>query len=104
MLILHGSRPTGVIDSCEGVSARTAGRAAQEDPASVRGEVANRFLPGDPLRGWHHGRVSIHRHRLNFDPCTAVMLAAKMATIPILVVFLFFQRQFIEGISLGGLK
>ena len=36
---------------------------------------------------------------------TAVMLAAaNMATIPILVVFLFFQRQLIEGISLSGLK
>lgn len=36
---------------------------------------------------------------------TAVMLAAaNMATIPILIVFLFFQRQLIEGISLSGLK
>ncbi len=36
---------------------------------------------------------------------TAVLLAAaNMATIPILIVFLFFQRQLIEGISLSGLK
>lgn len=36
---------------------------------------------------------------------TAVMLAAaNMATIPILIVFLFFQRQLIAGISLSGLK
>jgi multiple sugar transport system permease protein len=36
---------------------------------------------------------------------TAVMLAAaNMATIPILILFLFFQRQLIEGISLSGLK
>ena len=36
---------------------------------------------------------------------TAVMLAAaNMATIPILVLFFFFQRQLIEGISLSGLK
>ncbi len=36
---------------------------------------------------------------------TAVMLAAaNMATLPILVLFFFFQRQLIEGISLSGLK
>ena len=36
---------------------------------------------------------------------TAILLAAaNMATIPILIVFLFFQRQLIEGISLSGLK
>ncbi|MBA2520496.1 MAG: carbohydrate ABC transporter permease [Chloroflexia bacterium] len=36
---------------------------------------------------------------------TAILLAAaNMATIPILVIFLFFQKQLIEGISLSGLK
>lgn len=36
---------------------------------------------------------------------TAILLAAaNMATIPILIVFLFFQKQLIEGISLSGLK
>lgn len=36
---------------------------------------------------------------------TAIMLAAaNMATFPILVLFLFFQRQLVEGISLSGLK
>ncbi len=36
---------------------------------------------------------------------TAVMMAAaNMATIPILVLFVFFQRQLIEGITLSGLK
>ncbi|MDP9471548.1 MAG: carbohydrate ABC transporter permease [Chloroflexota bacterium] len=36
---------------------------------------------------------------------TAVMLAAaNMATIPVLILFFFFQRQLIEGISLSGLK
>ena len=36
---------------------------------------------------------------------TAVMLAAaNMATIPVLVLFVFFQRQLIEGITLSGLK
>ena len=36
---------------------------------------------------------------------TAVMMAAaNMATIPILILFVFFQRQLIEGITLSGLK
>ena len=36
---------------------------------------------------------------------TAILLsAANMATIPVLVVFLFFQRQLVEGIALSGLK
>lgn len=36
---------------------------------------------------------------------TAILLAAaNMATIPILIVFLIFQKQLIEGISLSGLK
>ena len=36
---------------------------------------------------------------------TAILLAAaNMATIPILIIFLIFQKQLIEGISLSGLK
>ena len=36
---------------------------------------------------------------------TAILLsAANMATIPVLVVYLFFQRQLVEGIALSGLK
>jgi len=36
---------------------------------------------------------------------TAILLAAaSMATIPELVVYLFFQRQLVEGIVLSGLK
>lgn len=36
---------------------------------------------------------------------TALMLAAaNMATLPMLVLFMFFQKQLVEGISLSGLK
>jgi multiple sugar transport system permease protein len=36
---------------------------------------------------------------------TAVMLAAaNMATFPLLIVYLFFQKQLVEGIALSGLK
>lgn len=36
---------------------------------------------------------------------TAVLLAAaNMATFPLLIVFLFFQKQLVEGIALSGLK
>lgn len=36
---------------------------------------------------------------------TAILLAAaNMATFPLLIVFLFFQRQLVEGITLSGLK
>jgi multiple sugar transport system permease protein len=30
--------------------------------------------------------------------------AATMATVPVLIIFLIFQRQFIEGISRGAIK
>jgi multiple sugar transport system permease protein len=33
-----------------------------------------------------------------------LMAAANMATIPVLLLFLFFQRQLVEGITLSGLK
>ena len=33
-----------------------------------------------------------------------MMTAATLATIPILILFVFFQRQLIEGITLSGLK
>jgi len=33
-----------------------------------------------------------------------LMAAANMATIPVLVLFLVFQRQLVEGITLSGLK
>lgn len=33
-----------------------------------------------------------------------IMTGASMATIPVLIVFLFFQRQIIEGINLTGMK
>ncbi len=32
------------------------------------------------------------------------MTAASLASIPLLIVFLIFQRQIIEGIALTGLK
>ena len=32
------------------------------------------------------------------------MAAANMATIPVLILFLVFQRQLVEGITLSGLK
>ncbi len=33
-----------------------------------------------------------------------LMAAANMATIPVLILFVFFQRQLVEGITLSGLK
>ena len=33
-----------------------------------------------------------------------LLAAANMATIPVLILFLFFQRQLVEGITLSGLK
>ena len=33
-----------------------------------------------------------------------IMAGATMATVPVLIVFLFFQRQIIEGINLTGMK
>ena len=36
---------------------------------------------------------------------TAVLLAAaNMATFPLLIVFLFFQKRLVEGVALSGLK
>jgi len=36
--------------------------------------------------------------------CELIMAGATMATIPVLIVFLIFQRQIIKGIALTGLK
>jgi multiple sugar transport system permease protein len=33
-----------------------------------------------------------------------VMAAAVLATLPLLLVFLFFQRHFVEGLASGGVK
>jgi multiple sugar transport system permease protein len=33
-----------------------------------------------------------------------VMVGSSVATIPVLIVFLIFQKQIVEGISLSGLK
>ena len=33
-----------------------------------------------------------------------VLAAANMATFPLLVIFLFFQKQLVEGVALSGLK
>jgi len=40
----------------------------------------------------------------HFTNTALLLAAANMATIPVLVVFLFFQRQLVEGITLSGLK
>jgi multiple sugar transport system permease protein len=40
----------------------------------------------------------------HFSNNALLMAAATMATLPVLVVFLFFQRQLVEGITLSGLK
>jgi multiple sugar transport system permease protein len=33
-----------------------------------------------------------------------LLAAANMATFPLLIAFLFFQKQLVEGITLSGLK
>jgi multiple sugar transport system permease protein len=40
----------------------------------------------------------------HFSNNALLMAAANMATIPVLIVFLVFQRQLVEGITLSGLK
>jgi multiple sugar transport system permease protein len=40
----------------------------------------------------------------HFTNTALLLAAANMATIPVLVLFLFFQRQLVEGITLSGLK
>jgi multiple sugar transport system permease protein len=40
----------------------------------------------------------------HFSNNALLMAAANMATIPVLILFLIFQRQLVEGITLGGLK
>ena len=39
-----------------------------------------------------------------FSNNALLMAAANMATIPVLILFLVFQRQLVEGITLSGLK
>jgi multiple sugar transport system permease protein len=40
----------------------------------------------------------------HFTNTALLLAAANMATIPVLIMFLFFQRQLVEGITLSGLK
>jgi multiple sugar transport system permease protein len=40
----------------------------------------------------------------HFTNTALLLAAANMATIPVLVLFLFFQRQLVQGITLSGLK
>lgn len=49
--------------------------------------------------------VGIALFQGQYNTNTAVMLAAaNMATIPLIVLFLFFQKQLVEGIALTGVK
>lgn len=40
----------------------------------------------------------------HFTNNAILLAAANMATIPLLIAFLFFQKQLVEGITLSGLK
>jgi len=40
----------------------------------------------------------------HFSNNALLMAAANMATIPVLILFLVFKRQLVEGITLSGIK
>ena len=48
--------------------------------------------------------IASYRHGFGMLEWNKIMASAMMAMIPVLVVFLLGQKQFIEGITLTGLK
>ena len=50
------------------------GQPVRHDYEYVRGGVVNRFLVGEPLRGWRHITVSDRRTRLDFADCIQALV------------------------------
>jgi ABC-type glycerol-3-phosphate transport system permease component len=56
-------------------------------------------LSGGSLTGWNSREAAVRR----YNPATSVP-SASVATLPIVVLYVFFQRYFVEGIAASGVK
>jgi ABC-type glycerol-3-phosphate transport system permease component len=56
-------------------------------------------MSGGWVTGWNSKEAAVRR----YNPPTSVP-SASVATLPIVVLYVFFQRYFVEGIAASGVK